>query len=53
MSEIINSYPIDNPDKLLPMDRKKFYTDQVDVYKKEGHPSLAVEVVNVLLFNES
>lgn len=53
MSEIINSYPIDNPNKLLPMDRKKFYEQQVEAFKKDGHPSYSVEVINVFLFNES
>lgn len=53
MSEIINSYPLDNPDKLIPMDRKKFYSEQVEVFKSEWNPSKAVEVINVFLFNEA
>ena len=34
-------------------DRKQFYEDQVKMYQDTGNPSMAVSVVNVLLFNES
>ena len=53
MSEIINAYPLDNPDKLFPIDRKEFYKNQIEEIEKNWTPSMAVEVVNVFLFNES
>lgn len=51
MSEIINTFSLKNPSQMIPMNRKDFYDEQVKVYKEEGNPSKAVEVVNVLLFN--
>lgn len=53
MSEIINSYSEDNTYKLIPMDRGLFYKEQVEVFKKDWTPNKYVEVINVLLFNES
>lgn len=51
--EIVNTYPLDNTEKLIPMKRSEFYSSQVNEYKKNGYPSYAIEVVQVFLFNES
>lgn len=51
MSETVNTYLLDNPEVLIPMDRKEFYAEQVAEYKKSGKPTRAVEVVNVMVFN--
>ncbi len=53
MTEIINSYNLDNLDSLIPMDRKEFYDTQVKVFQDTWKPMMAVEVVNIFLFNES
>jgi len=51
MSEIINTYKIDNPLVVIPMGREEFYRQQVEDFKKYGKPTSAVEVVNILIFN--
>ena len=51
MSEIINTFLLSNPFELVPMERKDFYIEQVAEYKKNGAPSKAIEVVNILIFN--
>ena len=51
MSEIINTYPVDRPEQLVPIDRKKFYDDLV-VSGSEKQPSSFVEVVQAFIFNE-
>jgi isopentenyl-diphosphate Delta-isomerase len=51
MSEIINTYKLDNPLVLVPMDRDEFYREQIEAFKKYQKPTRAVEVVNILLFN--
>lgn len=48
MSEIINTFAFDNPYDLIPMERAEFYEEQSQL----SEPTKAVEVVNVLLFNE-
>lgn len=53
MSEIINSYSLDTPSRCIPMDRKEFYEEQVNVFRTVWFPTKAVEVINILLFNES
>lgn len=35
------------------MERQDFYHEQIAVYKETGSPSKSVEIVNVILFNES
>lgn len=52
MSEIVNTYPLDNPYDMIPMDRKEFYNEQLAISSETGKPTKAVEVVNVFLFNE-
>lgn len=51
MAEIINTYLLENPAEMVPMDRKDFYDEQVRIFKETGQPTKAVEIVNVLLFN--
>ena len=53
MSEIINTYSLDNPYDMVPMDRNEFYTEQARISKDTGNPTKAVEIVNVFLFNEA
>ncbi len=51
MAEIVNTFLLENPHDMIPMDRKDFYDEQVKNFKENGKPTRAVEVVNVLLFN--
>ena len=51
MSEIINTYTLDNPLVLIPMDRGEFYKEQIEAFRKHGKPTRAVEIVNILIFN--
>lgn len=51
MSEIINTYKLDNPFVSIPMDREEFYQKQIEIFKKGEKPTRSVEVVNILLFN--
>lgn len=51
MAEIVNTYLVKNPFELIPMDRDEFYCDQMEVFKKTGEPTRAVEVVNIFIFN--
>ena len=53
MSEIVNTYPLDNPYEMIPMNRKDFYEEQAKISLETGEPTKAVEIVNVFLFNES
>ncbi len=51
MSEIINTFLLDSPLEPVFMDRKDFYSEQVSEFKKNGSPTRAIEVVNILIFN--
>ena len=54
MSEQIIARLLDNKHKgSFSYDRKQFYTEQIDVYKETWKPSMAVSVVQIILFNES
>lgn len=53
MSEIVNVLPLDTRDIVFPMERDLFYKEQIEAFKNTGKPTKAVEVVNVLLFNEA
>jgi len=53
MSEIVNTYPLDNPYDMVPMNRKEFYNEQLAISSETWKPTKAVEVVNVFLFNEA
>lgn len=50
MSEIITTYKLDDLEQPIPMDRDEFYSSQIEVFKKTGKPTRAVEVVQLLLF---
>jgi isopentenyldiphosphate isomerase len=51
MSDIINTYKLDNTSSLIPMDREEFYREQIEAFKKYGEPTRANETVNILIFN--
>ncbi len=51
MSEIVNTYKLDNTLVAVPMEREEFYREQVEAFKKEGKPTRAIEIVNILIFN--
>ncbi|MCX6784421.1 MAG: NUDIX domain-containing protein [Candidatus Komeilibacteria bacterium] len=52
MSEILNTYKLDDPETVEPMDRDEFYAEQIAVFKKTGKPTRAAEIVSILIFNE-
>ena len=31
MSEIVYTYPLDNPDEIVPIERSKFYAEQIKI----------------------
>jgi len=51
MGEQITTYDLKKQDVAVPMDRDKFYAEQVKSFKKTGKPTRAVETIMVLLFN--
>ena len=51
MSETVITYLLSNPDSAEPMDRKKFYEEQTQLFKDGKPPSKAVEIVDILIFN--
>ncbi len=53
MSEYINAYDIHQPYQVIPMERDDFYNEQIEVYKKTWKPSKSIDIINVILFNES
>lgn len=52
MSEYICGYDLDDKFRPREVDRKKFYDDQIEEYKKNGAPSMAVGAFYVLLVTE-
>jgi hypothetical protein len=52
MSELVNVISLDNPYISFPMDRKTFYSEQVEEFQKNGKPTKAVEIVSIFLFNK-
>lgn len=52
MSEIINTYPFDHQEQLIPMDRDDFYAEQIALAEIGKPVNKYVEVVNVFLFTE-
>jgi len=52
MTEIVNTYSLDDPYDMIPMDRREFYNEQLTIFLETWKPTKAVEVVNVFLFNE-
>jgi isopentenyldiphosphate isomerase len=51
MGEIITTYDLKKTDVAVPMDRDKFYAEQVKVFKKTGKTTRAIETIMVLIFN--
>jgi len=51
MSEIINTYLLDDPETIIPMERKEFYREQIEVYKKTGKPTRANDIIDIFIFN--
>lgn len=51
MSEILNTFLLDDPETPIPMDRDKFYAEQVNIFQKTGKPTRACEIVDVFIFN--
>lgn len=51
MSEIINTYSLDDLETEIPMDRDAFYKEQVESFKKTGKPSRANDIVDIFIFS--
>ena len=51
MSEILNTFLLKDPETPIPMDRGKFYLEQISSYQKTGKPTRACEIVDVFIFN--
>lgn len=52
MSEIITTYLLNKPGDPQSMEREKFYSEQVEVYKKTSKPTRATAIVGVFIFNQ-
>ncbi|OGH71991.1 MAG: hypothetical protein A2921_00375 [Candidatus Magasanikbacteria bacterium RIFCSPLOWO2_01_FULL_43_20b] len=52
MPETISTYHLDDPFHAHPMDREHFYKEQVEAFKKDGKPTRAVGIFDVLLITE-
>ena len=52
MSEVVNSYLISHPEKLIPMDRAEFYEEQKLLHETGKAPDKYIEVVNIFIFTE-
>ncbi|MDP2586904.1 MAG: NUDIX domain-containing protein [Candidatus Komeilibacteria bacterium] len=53
MSEIINTYLLNDPETVIAMDRQEFYDEQIKAFKKTGQPIRANEIVDIFVFNSS
>lgn len=42
---------MNDPEKLVPMERDKFYTEQIAVFKETGKPTQAVDIIAIFIFN--
>lgn len=52
MSEQVITYHLDQPDTPVPMERDEFYREQIEVFKKTGKPTKAVEIIDIFIFDE-
>lgn len=52
MPEKISTYRLAEPDIAIPMDRDKFYKEQINEFKKNKKTTSAVEIVDALIFSE-
>lgn len=50
MSEMVNTYLLRDPDQVIPMGREEFYEEQMEIFKKTGKPTRAIEIIQILLF---
>lgn len=50
--ELVTTYHLDKPWDAHPMEREHFYKEQVAEFKKNGKPSRAVGIFDVLMFTE-
>lgn len=53
MSEILNTFLLNDPETAVPMDRDDFYKEQIPIAQKTGKPTRAAEIISVLIFNSS
>lgn len=53
MTEYINTYDLDEPYQVIPMERQAFYDEQIKAYKETGKPTRSIDIIDVILFNES
>lgn len=53
MSEIINTYKLDDPETPIPMGRDEFYAEQVKKSKEGVKPDRANEIIDIFIFNSS
>ncbi len=51
MSEIVNTYILDDPWTVIPMSRDDFYAEQIAVSKNGGQPTRAVDIADIFIFN--
>ncbi len=51
MSEIINTYLLDDPETIIPMERSEFYSEQIKIFKETGKPTRANDIVDIFIFN--
>lgn len=51
MSEIINTYLMNDPETLIPMKRSEFYEEQIKIFKLTGNPTRACDVIHIFIFN--
>ena len=53
MTEFVNTFPLEEHDRMLfPMERSKYYDQIIEYHRQWKEPQRSVEVVQVLLFNE-
>ncbi len=53
MSEIINTYLLDDFETSLPMNRDAFYVEQIRSFEKSGKPSRAADIIAIFIFNRA
>ncbi|MFH1404841.1 MAG: hypothetical protein ABIH21_01960 [Patescibacteria group bacterium] len=57
-TEIVHSkedsctYLLDDRESCIKMDRREFYKEQIDIFKKHGKPTRAIEIIHILMFNK-
>lgn len=51
MNEMINTYLLDDPETLIPMDRGEFYAEQIEAFEKTRKPTRAAAILDVFIFN--